>query len=800
MHSSIYRHATTKVTSLFAIAMAIMILPLAILASPPAPPQTVSYQGRLTNSSDSPVADGPYAFHFGLWTDSVQGMGTEVWSENQDLSVKSGLFSAQLGRISSFFDVFADFAATGSPLFLETKVMVGGSQQTLLPRLRIGSAPYARVAGSVHGDISTAPDMMVVGDSTTGAFAKVHAGLHAAGGALASGKSRISLDCDDSQSSIAIGDPGVNGRLITSTSDDNSAGIAIDESGVHRALMSTNDDTSHLSLKTYQPGQPTYGNITFDATGDGARRISSFFDVFTEVSLDENVDSSGALSRWKGGMSGSTTGTIRMQATPDSAVFIQEHDSDGNGIADFSAGGTVDDTSSQWSASKPAAGPGNHRDGWNVMVTGNSTRETLKTYFETGDIPTQEQVVNASGSLFRAINTKGTGAVARTSMEASDSASVQVESDVDGDGVPDFGVSSSCDNTSSQQVVYKKGLNAVNVKLARTISSTPGGLVALDALDMDSDDDGVMDRSVSSSCDATGARSILKGGMSGSTTGTIRMKATPDSAVSVLESDVDGDGVPESSFREAAHPKLAEAVLKGRSGSTTGTIRMQATPDSTVSILEADLDGDGTMDRQVSSTVDSGQAGIAIDEPGVQVAMGFRKGWDGTIKGRLTIDEGMTPMIEMNSAGDGYLNGHLGIGMSATHRIDVAGGAYCDGTNWVNASDRNSKENFVAVDGSELLAKIDELPITRWNYKNDHTASDHIGPTAQDFHALFGVGNDSISISTIDPSGIALAAIKELSKRTGELDQKTARIAELETQLNELKTMVAKLMAEQEKK
>ena len=40
----------------------------------------------------------------------------------------------------------------------------------------------------------------------------------------------------------------------------------------------------------------------------------------------------------------------------------------------------------------------------------------------------------------------------------------------------------------------------------------------------------------------------------------------------------------------------------------------------------------------------------------------------------------------------------------------------------------------------------------------------HIGPMAQDFYKLFNLGNDDKSISTIDPSGIALAAIKEQQK------------------------------------
>ncbi len=130
----------------------------------------------------------------------------------------------------------------------------------------------------------------------------------------------------------------------------------------------------------------------------------------------------------------------------------------------------------------------------------------------------------------------------------------------------------------------------------------------------------------------------------------------------------------------------------------------------------------------------------------------------------------------------------VGIGVDPTHKIDVAGGAYCDGTNWVNASDKNSKENFEKVDGEEILEKISDLEITKWNYKGDDDAQ-HIGPTAQDFKKTFGVGADDKSISTIDPSGIALAAIKELYVQ---LQAKDKEMKELREEMAKLKKEMAK--------
>jgi hypothetical protein len=121
--------------------------------------------------------------------------------------------------------------------------------------------------------------------------------------------------------------------------------------------------------------------------------------------------------------------------------------------------------------------------------------------------------------------------------------------------------------------------------------------------------------------------------------------------------------------------------------------------------------------------------------------------------------------------------GSLGLNILPNYPLHLASGAHCTvGGTWTNGSDVNSKENIEPVDGGELLAKIAALPVSKWNYRNEDPSITHIGPMAQDFHAIFGLGGDDKSISTIDPSGIALAAIQALHKRNLELE---AQIAEL---------------------
>jgi hypothetical protein len=116
-------------------------------------------------------------------------------------------------------------------------------------------------------------------------------------------------------------------------------------------------------------------------------------------------------------------------------------------------------------------------------------------------------------------------------------------------------------------------------------------------------------------------------------------------------------------------------------------------------------------------------------------------------------------------------------GGSPSKAIDTSTGAYLSaGGTWTNASDVNLKENFVPVSGAEVLERLDRLPISTWNYKTEPAAR-HLGPTAQDFRAAFGLGSDERSISTIDPAGVALAATQELNAEVRDL---RSRIAGLE--------------------
>ncbi|HRQ64157.1 MAG TPA: hypothetical protein PKZ76_04710 [Xanthomonadaceae bacterium] len=108
----------------------------------------------------------------------------------------------------------------------------------------------------------------------------------------------------------------------------------------------------------------------------------------------------------------------------------------------------------------------------------------------------------------------------------------------------------------------------------------------------------------------------------------------------------------------------------------------------------------------------------------------------------------------------------FGAGIDSNRWINTgANGAHLTvGGAWTNGSSRAFKHAFENIDPLDILARVIELPITRWSYRGEGTTR-HLGPTAEDFADTFGLGQDPRYISTVDASGVALAAIQGLHAR-----------------------------------
>ena len=125
-----------------------------------------------------------------------------------------------------------------------------------------------------------------------------------------------------------------------------------------------------------------------------------------------------------------------------------------------------------------------------------------------------------------------------------------------------------------------------------------------------------------------------------------------------------------------------------------------------------------------------------------------------------------------------------------TNANNAVGAQLLPGANaWSIYSDRNYKDHMRDVDARSILDRLIDLPITTWNWKSQDAAIVHMGPTAQDFHATFGLGETPTMINTVDVSGVALAAIKGLNAKL------EAEVARQQAEIDELKARHASEIA-----
>jgi len=123
-----------------------------------------------------------------------------------------------------------------------------------------------------------------------------------------------------------------------------------------------------------------------------------------------------------------------------------------------------------------------------------------------------------------------------------------------------------------------------------------------------------------------------------------------------------------------------------------------------------------------------------------------------------------------------------------------AGNAVCsfkaNESGWTCSSDKNLKKDFRAVDTAKVLEAVARMPVTTWTMKGSKTR--HMGPTAQDFRAAFGLGDSDKTINHTDAQGVALAAIQGLYQKNQRLE---ARVRQLEAQLAALHSLQAEVAA-----
>jgi len=121
-------------------------------------------------------------------------------------------------------------------------------------------------------------------------------------------------------------------------------------------------------------------------------------------------------------------------------------------------------------------------------------------------------------------------------------------------------------------------------------------------------------------------------------------------------------------------------------------------------------------------------------------------------------------------------NGYLGVGTTTpAHLIETAGGAYCDGNAWVDASSRTLKENIENLSTSEAMVAFEELVPVKFNYISDR-GDEHVGFIAEDVPELVATA-DRQGMSAMDVAAVLTRVVQEQQKTIANLE---ARLAKLE--------------------
>lgn len=227
-------------------------------------------------------------------------------------------------------------------------------------------------------------------------------------------------------------------------------------------------------------------------------------------------------------------------------------------------------------------------------------------------------------------------------------------------------------------------------------------------------------------------------------------------------------------------------VRDASNGSTLPFRIRPGAPTSSIDIAASGNVGVGTGSPEAKLHVENGSVLVQnSSNPGFNL-----EDDDGAGASSWTFELNGNGLFQMNKAGSGgpeILVRERADGTGGQETLDVDGSIEAD--NFNVSSSRTFKTGFEPVDRNEILAQVLDLPIQEWSFKWDRRGSRHIGPMAENFLDLFGVGSTD-SISILDATGIAMAAIQGLHEvvedRDRELRELREEVADLREMLKDL--------------
>ena len=245
-------------------------------------------------------------------------------------------------------------------------------------------------------------------------------------------------------------------------------------------------------------------------------------------------------------------------------------------------------------------------------------------------------------------------------------------------------------------------------------------------------------------------------------------------------------------------------IRDATNGSTLPLRIRPGAPSSSIDIAAGGLVGIGTGSPETSLHVRTAEPQVLVEATGVAAGrtLAYLKNsgdvrffWENTASGDIWQMSMLSTVLQMATpTGNGKFRVRKSGGLQALNGSTEIMALNSTGDLTVKSvtetSSREAKNGFESVDAVSVLEKVAGLPISKWSYKADSPSVRHLGPMAEDFHAAFGLGKTDKGITSVDTSGVALAAIQGLNQK---LTEKDARISELEQRLLELEEMVQAL-------
>lgn len=128
-------------------------------------------------------------------------------------------------------------------------------------------------------------------------------------------------------------------------------------------------------------------------------------------------------------------------------------------------------------------------------------------------------------------------------------------------------------------------------------------------------------------------------------------------------------------------------------------------------------------------------------------------------------------------------NGYVGIGVTAPgYLLQLSGGAYCNGSTWVNASSRDLKENIRSLTVDEAADALKKLNPVKFNYKKIK-GDDFLGFIAEDAPELV-VTRDHKGMSAMD---VVAVLTRVVQRQQEELEKQKAVNEELKKAIADLR-------------